>query len=147
MPADPTAQTPPAADWSWQDDPDVVSWDVRQGPDLDKLAEVLARHGVILTEVDTGTDDVAVRVCADVDQLTQERDDALQAAAAEADLADQMRRERDDAQAEAQRAGRETTGVREELTRMAGDLEDRDLEVRRLRRELRTAREAMGDNQ
>lgn len=58
---DPTAQNPPA-DWSWQDDPDVVSWDHRQDPDLDELRQLLARHGVTLTEVDTGTDDVAVRI-------------------------------------------------------------------------------------
>jgi hypothetical protein len=46
----------------WHEDPDVLSWDVRQVPDLGRLAELLARHGVTLTEVDTGTDDVAVRI-------------------------------------------------------------------------------------
>lgn len=58
---EPTAQNPPA-DWSWQTHPDVVWWDWRQGPDLDELRQALGRHGVTLAEVDTGTDDVAVRI-------------------------------------------------------------------------------------
>lgn len=55
-------ESAPAADWSWQDGPNVISWDWRQGPDLDELGRLLARHRVTMTEVDTGTDDVAVRI-------------------------------------------------------------------------------------
>ena len=55
-------ESAPAADWSWQDDPNVISWDWRQGPDLDELRDLLARHGLSVTEVDTGTDDVAIRI-------------------------------------------------------------------------------------
>jgi hypothetical protein len=49
----------------WRDDPDVLSWDWRHQPDMGELALLLARHGVRLTELDTGSDQFAIRITTD----------------------------------------------------------------------------------
>jgi hypothetical protein len=46
----------------WHEDPNVLSWDWRQQPDMTALARMLARHGVTLTEIETGSDQFAIRI-------------------------------------------------------------------------------------
>jgi len=41
---------------------DTLIWDWKEQPDLDDLAAILARHGVRLTQVDTGGDDYEIRI-------------------------------------------------------------------------------------
>lgn len=41
---------------------DTLTWDWREQPDLDRLAEILARYGVRLEQVDTGADQIEVRI-------------------------------------------------------------------------------------
>lgn len=53
-------QTAPAVEW-W-DDPDVVSWDWREPASPDALRRVLTRHGLTVTEIDTGSDQYAIRI-------------------------------------------------------------------------------------
>lgn len=49
-----TAQAPPEVD--------TLIWDWKEQPDLDDLAAILARHGVRLTQVDTGGDEYEIRI-------------------------------------------------------------------------------------
>lgn len=41
---------------------DTLIWDWKEQPDLDDLAAILARHGVRLTQIDTGGDDYEIRI-------------------------------------------------------------------------------------
>lgn len=43
---------------------ETLSWDWKEQPDLDALAAILARHGVRLEQVDTGSDQFEVRISA-----------------------------------------------------------------------------------
>jgi hypothetical protein len=63
--------TPPADDW--QDDPDVLSWDWREQPNMDALGRLLARHGVTVTQLETGTDDYAIRITAEPVAVLEDR--------------------------------------------------------------------------
>jgi hypothetical protein len=49
---------------TWAYDPKVLSWDWKAQPDLDALADLLEPHGVTLTKIDTGSDEVAIRISA-----------------------------------------------------------------------------------
>lgn len=46
---------------AWETDPDVLTWDHREQPDFDKLGELLTRHGVTVAEIDTQSDQYALR--------------------------------------------------------------------------------------
>lgn len=58
--ADQTATARP----EWHEDPNVISWDWREQPDLVELHQLLGRHGLTVEQVDTGTDDYAIRITA-----------------------------------------------------------------------------------
>lgn len=47
-----------------QPEPEVLTWNWREQPDLDHLARILARHNVHLHQVDTGSDQYAVVIAA-----------------------------------------------------------------------------------
>lgn len=52
---------------AWAYDPNVICWDWRAQPDLDQLARLLEEHGVVLTKIDTGGDEYAIRISAKED--------------------------------------------------------------------------------
>ena len=52
----------PAQTVSEPTDADSLTWDYREQPDLDDLARILARHGVHLEQVDTGSDQYEIRI-------------------------------------------------------------------------------------
>lgn len=68
------SSTPPA---------DTITWDWREQLPMDRLAEVLARRGVTLTEVDTGSDQFEVRVSSNPLHAADRALDALDQASAD----------------------------------------------------------------